>query len=247
MDLGLYLRVIWRFRYVVLVGFLLAVGLAFLSFVRVTPEGISYRQKETYRATEVVLLTSEKSLFDTAQQANLSQLAVVFVQIANGDIVRSRILRSGPLRGSYQVGNVFGPNNSLQPLISITGFAQSPRGAVNMTNRVSEALSWWIEESQAQQGVPPQQQFATEPISEPRAVLAEGRKLTVPMVIFVSMLAATLGLVFILENLKPRANELAPREASVLLPHQSPRSAVDPDGGEEATRPSWSPARRASE
>ena len=103
MDLRLYCRVFWRFRYLVLGGSLIALALGFLAVFRVGANGISYRQQKTFRATRILQLTTRNSIVDASQQANLAALAVGYVQVANGDVVLSRARRSGPLPGTYQV------------------------------------------------------------------------------------------------------------------------------------------------
>src|SRR4249919_2265841 len=119
MDLNLNLRVMWRFRYLVFAGLLLAAALAFLSFVHVSRDGISYRQQVTYRATQRLLLTTNTSLFDPTQQASIAALGTLQVQIANSDVIRSQLRRRGPLRGSYVVYQVQGPNSTLLPVIAV--------------------------------------------------------------------------------------------------------------------------------
>jgi hypothetical protein len=61
MDLQLILRVIWRFRVVVGIGFLLAFGLAFLSYYKVTPGGdrmLTPRQSESWESLSTIFVTS---------------------------------------------------------------------------------------------------------------------------------------------------------------------------------------------
>jgi capsular polysaccharide biosynthesis protein len=204
MDLRLYLRVIWRFRYLVLGGFLVALAFAFLTMFRVGPHGISYRQQLSYRATETLWLTSKNSFFDASQQANLAGLAIQYVQIANSDIVASRVLKSGPLGGTYMVVQIPGPNNTLQPVISVTGTAHTPTQSAAIANRISDALAWWIGKSQDKSNAAPEQRVGITTISQPKPYLFEGRKLTVPIIIFLAVMIVTLGVAFILENLRPR-------------------------------------------
>jgi hypothetical protein len=62
MDLELYFRVLWRFRIVVLIGLSLALGLMFLSMMRVSFEGgtpkFEYRESEQW-ASDVTLLVTQ--------------------------------------------------------------------------------------------------------------------------------------------------------------------------------------------
>ena len=206
MDLRLYGRVFWRFRYLVLGGFLIALALGFLAVFRVGANGISYRQQETFRATRILQLTTRNSIVDASQQANLAALAVGYVQVANGDVVLSRARRSGPLPGTYQVTQVYGPNSTLTPTMTVSGFAHTPRQAANITGSVSSAFAWWLEQSQSRIGVSPSQRVSLTTIAQQKPVVSQGRRFTVPIVIVVSVLIAVLSLAFILENLRPRSS-----------------------------------------
>ena len=57
MDFGLYVRVLWRFRLLVVLGLILALSLAMLSFVRVGTDGVTYRQTELWASTTRLLVT----------------------------------------------------------------------------------------------------------------------------------------------------------------------------------------------
>ena len=194
MDLRLYGRVFWRFRYLVLGGSLIALALGFLAVFRVGANGISYRQQETFRATRILQLTTRNSIVDASQQANLAALAVGYVQVANGDVVLSRARRSGPLPGTYQVTQVYGPNSTLTPTMTVTGFAHTPRQAATITGSVSSAFAWWLEQSQSRIGVSPSQRVSLTTIAQQKPVVSQGRRFTVPIVIVVSVLIAVLQL-----------------------------------------------------
>ena len=60
MDLPLFARVLWRHKGILAVGFILAVLLAFLSIVRVSPSGkMAYRQHQKF-VSYVKLLVSQE-------------------------------------------------------------------------------------------------------------------------------------------------------------------------------------------
>ena len=62
MDLNLYLRVLWRFRLIVVVGFVLAITVAFASVAKVGADGslsISYRQQPTWQGTTRLFVTQQ--------------------------------------------------------------------------------------------------------------------------------------------------------------------------------------------
>ena len=57
----------------------------------------------------------------------------------------------------------------------------------------------------------------------PRPVVVEPRKKTLAVVVFVALMVATVGLAFILENLRPRVRAVAPAAPAF-------RADVDDDG-----------------
>jgi hypothetical protein len=62
-------------------------------------------------------------------------------------------------------------------------------------------------------------------LSRPKApVLFEGRSLTVPIVVFMTAMIATLGLAFVLENLRPRIRSIS-ETTDVVVPDATRRSA----------------------
>src|SRR5262245_47097268 len=106
MDLRLYGRVIWRFRIVVGIGLLIAFMLAFLSFVRVSPSGISYRQGEDWSASTTYFLTGENSPDLSVPHSQgpgsplaLASLAALYASYATSDAVINRIKQGGPMHG----------------------------------------------------------------------------------------------------------------------------------------------------
>ena len=55
MDLGLYASVLWRFRWIVVIGTILAVVLTVLSVAKMTSSGLEYREPETWQAESQVV------------------------------------------------------------------------------------------------------------------------------------------------------------------------------------------------
>jgi hypothetical protein len=66
-----------------------------------------------------------------------------------------------------------------------------------------------IYRQQAQADIPDKQRVVLQVFSAARnATVVSGRKKTLPIVIFLSVLLATIGLAFVLENLRPRLREV---------------------------------------
>ena len=215
MDLQLYLRVLWRFRLLVVVGFLLAFALAFLSFVNVTfrdgKPSFSYRETRLWESRAVVWVTREsfeagRATLSEGETADLSGRAALYATLAQSDAVRETMRDEGPINGALEVSASYdSKRRSSLPFIVISAFAASPATAQSLAGRQMDALIQFIENQQAADRIPPSQRVVFEVLKRPTpAALVVDRSLTRPMVIFLTVMIAVLGLAFILENLRPR-------------------------------------------
>lgn len=231
MDLALYFRVIWRFRYLALAGVVLAFMLAFFSYAKVSLAGITYRGSETWEASETLMITepgfpigrsgsttvvSPTSTADTASSPTdtlrFASLAPVYAQLATSDATTRLARKQGPLPGSFTASPVaFRRQGARQlPFITITGTAATPASAVEVARRASAALVVFVERRQAAAGIAKKNRTVIEIVNEAKgATKVKGRNLTVPIVIFLTVAIATLALAFILENLRPRGTPRA--------------------------------------
>ena len=210
MDLRLYGRVISRFRWLVVGGLLLAFVLGFLTMFRLPFTGgkfLTYRQHQTYQATQTLLLTAKNCppAAVGCTGADLALNAVLYARIANSGLIRSRVLRDGPLGGTYAATELSGGSAiGILPLVEIDAFAHEPKQASRLAGRVSSALVGYLTTKGAN-GVPSKSRVRVQTITTPnRPVVSSGRRYTVPIVLFLSILIVTLGLAFLLENLRPR-------------------------------------------
>ena len=239
MDLRLHFRVLWRFRVIVAVGLLLACVLAFLSFARVTFAGgspkISYRQSQTWQATVLMFLTEKgfpygytilpttsasvpgsggtattvvPSLADVNRFTQLSQYYAPFVQ---GDAFRAMLRSRSHIKGIVQAQAVLDAAHQYPlPYISLLGYAATPTDAIRLANDGSQVLSQYIVGQQNANGIPPSRRVEIQVLSSAqKAVLATGRKKTTPIVVFLTVLLAAVGLAFMLENLRPQIHQVA--------------------------------------
>lgn len=244
MDLGLYSRVIWRFRFLVIAGLLVALVLSLLSVARVSFRGgsptIGYRHPETWESQTRLLITqrgfpwgravfpfqappdsgSGKSLAPQfADPSRFSDLAVFYSQLANSDAVQAMLARGGPLKGAMSAQPAFtaqpglpvsSSRVSVLPFIVITGTATTPEDAVEIAERGSDAFRRYLAERQKAAAIPPSQRVRVQVLNRPRdAEIVAGHGTTVPAIVFLTVMIATLGLAFILENLRPRVRAVA--------------------------------------
>jgi hypothetical protein len=238
MDLRLFGRVLWRFRAVVLLGLLVASALAALSVVRVTTGGkITYRQSQLWSSTTRLGVTQSgfpwgrlfaqqpvaagQPTLTPEQQAaklgipiadpnRLNNLAVLYSELATSDQVHSLMLRDGPIVGQISaVSLVEGDNRIMLPLIDITAISTSPLAAIRLSLRSARALERYVAGQQSSNNVPTTDRVIVQEILNPKqAHIYQPRSKTMPIVIFLAVLFATVGLAFLLENLRPRARRL---------------------------------------
>jgi hypothetical protein len=222
-DLQLYLRVIWRFRLLVLTGLVLAIALAFLAMVRITSEGVAYRDSETW-ASKARLFVTQKGFpwgravtqdETTAAPDRFTSLAVLYAQFAESDEVKAIMRRDGPVKGDVLATPVVSPSGDFSlPLIDVTGVATDALTAESVTARATKAILEYLGQQQDEANVPDEDRVIVQVVAQPeQAQLLESRPLTRPIVVFLVTLFGTVGLAFILHNLRPpKAPEVAPTE-----------------------------------
>ena len=170
MDFQLYGRVLWRFKWLVLLGLVLAVTLAAFSMLRVTSNGVAYRQSVLWSSTTRLLVTQKgfpegrlliqppgqtSGTGDIADPNRLNGLAILYSELATSDPVRALMLRDGPIHGKIIATAVaVGSNNFMLPLIDVMGIANSPAGAIRLAERSATALQSYLQTEQAANNVP---------------------------------------------------------------------------------------------
>jgi len=245
MDFGLYLSVLWRFRALVVLGLLLTIGLAFLSFVRVdwaggTPK-LAPRASETWSSTAVLLVTEKgfpwgvSSLQDPETLQALAEgrspkpnerlysdptrfqtLAVLYSRFAVADAVRKEVAADLP-RGSYTATPVkIEDGGNYLPMIGIVATSDSSAGARSVAKRATGAFQSYLERLQRDNQIPVERRVEVQVVNAASAAtLVSGRSPLKPLMIMLLGLALTFGLAFALENLRPRARP----EAAAIRPN----------------------------
>lgn len=214
MDLRTHFGIVWRWRLVVALGLLLAVVLTLLSVCRVSfAHGISvsYRQGQTWQGSETLLLSYQNQLLSPSDvPTNITGLTSLYVSIANSATIRTRVLPNGrPTKksGDYNAFQVFDQNNSPQPIMTFNGTGSSASLAASVARRASLQFRQYLSSQFQNAEVPSNKRVRVSIITPAQArdaKVAKGRKYTAPILVFIAVLLATLGLVYLLENLRPR-------------------------------------------
>jgi hypothetical protein len=235
-DLQLILRVLWRFRLIVGLGFVLAVLLATLSFVKIGFEGgkpsFTPRQDEQWESLSTLFVTSkgfpwgsigtgtpdegevspgeeDKSATpNDLDPVHLTGLAALYVRLATTDPVLDLMKKDGPIDGelaAFPVNSDDTGRGAELPMVTLSAMSTTPERAQDLASRHAKAFLQYLNAEQRQSDIPPKEQVQVQVIRKPAAAeLLTGRKKTRPMVVFVAVMIAVIGLAFALENLRPR-------------------------------------------
>jgi hypothetical protein len=223
MDLSLYGRVIWRFRWLVALGLILSIALSVLSVAKVSSHGLSYRKPEVWQSSTTVLLTQHgfiwgRSVVPPTQAGGaggpgwLSGLTALYAQFANSDQVKTLMLRDGASKNWTLTAAPVIPSGSSSalPVVALAGLAYTPAGAVQATLVGRTAFLQYVKSQQAQAAIPNNERVDLQVLQNATPpVVVQPRKKTLPIVIFLAVISATIGLAFILENARPRVKPVA--------------------------------------
>ncbi len=231
MDLARYARVLSRFRWLVAGGLALAVLLTVASVATIGPHGLKWRHGLRYRSQATVFITQPGFPWGRANDTYLpgnqrrnqpstpvgdpqrmASLTGLYAQLAMTDPVRARLTGPGHRNVSLNVRAVAAPAYStpaVLPLLRFTATAGSPSEAEALANTATVAFQSWLTRRQADAKIQDNQRVIAEVVSSAstaRAVTKHSKSL--PVAIFLAVVAATLGLALALENLRPEGSTL---------------------------------------
>jgi hypothetical protein len=226
MDLRLFGRVIRRFWFVISAAFVVALALAVLSIYQVSVSNglvLKARKATFYKADATLFVTEPGFPWGYADQpyrvigkatpvlhgdqARLTNLAQVFAEYANGDEVAATLKRQG-LKGKIDAEplttnpNVGAPT---LPLIDIAGIAAGKQAARRVAQGATDALVAYVEAQARAAEIPRNRRVKIQVLQQPKKVTVfQKPKQTVPILVFLTVMLAAIGLAFVLENMRPR-------------------------------------------
>jgi hypothetical protein len=199
MDLALYGRVLWRFRWLVAGGLALAVVLTVFSVARVTSNGLAYRSHEVWESKSTLLLT-QRNGEAFADPSKFSSLTDLYAQLANSDDVRLSMLAAGAKKSWKLMASPVPPQTNptaVLPVISLSGQAYTRSDAVRATVLGRQAFLDYLSRQKGAAGIQVLQKATVPKLVQPR-------KKTLPIIVFLAVLSATVAAAFVLENVRPR-------------------------------------------
>lgn len=213
MDLQLYGRVLWRHKWLLAAGFTAALALAALSVVRVEfkDDGptLSYRQPEIWQARTRVLLTKGDGSGVFEDPDSLGALTSFYAELVATDTVQFQVLTGTGGTAALVAAPVVDPiSENPGPFLDILGLAESPRSAARISDRGAEVFIEYVSERQKEADISERDRVVPQVVKRPFGPkgpeLVQARKKTTPAFVFLAVLTATFGLIFVVENARGR-------------------------------------------
>jgi len=244
-DLDLLIRALWRQRWIMLAGTAVATVLALAAYVNLDPFNghfLEHRQPNKWASSVTMQLTQpgfpegRVSLrnVEGGDSAQLASLALLYPRLANTDAVRAKMPK--PIYGRIDIETISTADGDPLPLIKLTAVTSSKHWSFDRVRHQARAFSSFIRSNQERHGVPIRQRIQLETVIGPtKPALAVQRSKTLPILVFLSMLIATVALALVIENRrrdKPNAAStpnIAPVvEAAPTSPFERGDAAVQP-------------------
>jgi hypothetical protein len=252
-DLALYLRVLWRWRVIVLAGLTVGLLLAVTSMARIDFDGavprFTPRTDEVWLSASTIFVTQDgfpwgRTIFDEtievegsdgeptfiprfADPGRLSGLAVLYTELAKSDEVRRAFLMSAPPGVTYEPVVVKSTDgSSTLPMIYMKGYGPTAALAEFAANHATTAFRRYLGSKQAEARISRDKRVETVVTSRATpAELFEPRSIVRPIFLLLLVLMASIGLAFVLENLWPRPRTASPHVPTVGRKVSEPTAA----------------------
>jgi hypothetical protein len=254
MDLGVYMKIFWRFKAVLLAGAVLATLAALLMVAHVGFSGgkpsINFRQGVEYQSTATLLVTQEgfpwgRAVLDEMIQVpgnegkpayvprfgdggRYAGLASLYAELAKSDAVQREVMK-GASPGQHYSTDV--PREAQlgtpMPLVTMIGFGPSPEAAVDVTERASKAFRDFMARQQGDNKIADDKRVELVEIQRATsATVFKGRSLVKPIFVFLLVMMVFVALSFALENLRSR--RFADPELDPEIDAEMPADIEDP-------------------
>ena len=186
--------------------------------MQVSSNGLSYRKPNVWQSQTILLLTQKgfpwgRAVLPSEQDpARFSDLTSLYAEFANSDAVRSIMLKKGASKDWKLTATPLtsASSGASLPVLTLAGQATSPRAALTAARLGREAFLQYVLREQEAAVIPSQERIDIQVLEKATpATVVQGQKKILPIVIFIAVLSATIGLAFVLENLRPRVEPAA--------------------------------------
>jgi capsular polysaccharide biosynthesis protein len=210
-DLITFWNVVKRRQRIVVIGLCIAGALALVSLIKPTAEGLAWRTPPVYDAKATVEVTKpgfQGRLGNPTADLNTStflvQQASFYANRAEGyQIARAAGRKIGIEEPAYDVVRLAGDDGTALPLLQITAYETSPKGAVDVANGVSKALIAYVLRDQESDRISARNRIELQVFERAReAEVFQGLRMTRPIMLFLLGALLTFGVAFVVDNLR---------------------------------------------
>jgi hypothetical protein len=232
MDLGVYIRIFWRFRVLLAVGLVLAALAGLVTTARIVVDDglpkLAARQPVEYQSGSTLLVTQEgfpwgRAVLDEMVQVpgnegkpayvprfgdggRYSGLASLYAELAKSDPVMREVAKGSAPDQRYETNVPREPQlGTPMPLVQIVGYGSSAESAIDVTKRATDAFRRFMARQQRTNDIATDKAVELSLIQQPtEAKVFAGRSLVKPIFVFLAVMMVFVALTFALENLRPR-------------------------------------------
>jgi capsular polysaccharide biosynthesis protein len=215
MDFDLFLAVLWRSRRLLLGGLGLGVVLAVLAYAQPGFSGgmptLKPRGSEVWQSESQLLIAQAGFPYRQAPEAgeparSVGALSPIYANLANSGVVQAEIHKQLGTTGTVKAAeDVDLAAASFLPFVNFTATAPTKEQATKLARGAASIFEAYVAHEQELNGVPQDKRIQLTAVqSGVNTKLSEGHKLSIPLLVFFVVLIATVSLIFLKENLKPR-------------------------------------------
>lgn len=215
-----------------------------LSTLFVTSRGFPWGSIGNQATEQDQAAATEAEEPDDAEQGNsldpvhLTGLAALYVRLATSDPVLKEMRKPPAKEGTLQAFPVQSTDTGRGeplPMVTLSAIGVSAQQSAALAREHARAFIDYIEREQRRANIPLDERVVIEVVRQPgEPTLLQARKKTRPMVVFVAVMIAVMGLAFALENLRPaappRSDDEDPLEQMAVLPYDDEDLETVPAG-----------------
>jgi hypothetical protein len=247
MDLPVYLRVLWLYKWLLAVGLILAIIAGFAAGFTVKDGALESRSEKTYTASATVLVSSKSNPLFQAEipgqvltegvtaptPVDISQTTVLYAYLVSGSEIRTAVeAQIGELaeleeisalrRTTQPTGDEQFPGRLTLPVLNIIGAAATPARAEEISAAANAAFQAYVTAQQEAQAVEELNRIQLTTLTENNAVEGENSNPLIPVVITaLGVFLIFLALAFVLYNVKlsrEKSNGVSGKRAGASAP-----------------------------
>jgi hypothetical protein len=214
MDLRLFWAVAKRYKRISIGGTVLAAVLAIFAYGTPGPGGIKPRGSVTWESQAQLLITQASGPYGRADPKTIAAgspgymgyLSPIYAGLANGTAVQSQV-RKLRMPGRVAATEGIDPQTGAYlPFVNLTAEAPTLAGAATLITHATTIFQNYVTQMEEATGAPAAARVSVEVLNNglpPQ--IASKPKPTVPVLVFIAVLAGTIMLMFSLENRDPQS------------------------------------------